>query len=190
MEASPNCVVITDEAYADFAEYSAAPLVGKYPNLLVTRTFSKSRSLAGMRIGYALGSPRLIEALTVAKDSFNSYPIDSVAIAAGVAALGDDGYYSDRIGELKETRDASSKRLSELGFEVLPSQANFILASPPRGGAEDLFLYLKEKKIFVRYFTGERLKDFLRITIGTPEQMTALISEVGNYLSGGRSAGV
>ncbi|MDR1272307.1 MAG: aminotransferase class I/II-fold pyridoxal phosphate-dependent enzyme [Clostridiales Family XIII bacterium] len=189
MEASPGCVVIVDEAYADFSEYSAVPLVDRYPNLLVTRTFSKSRSLAGMRIGYAVGSPRTIEALKAAKDSFNSYPIDSVAIAAGVAALGDSGYYSDRIGELKQTRDLSVEKLSRLGFKVLPSQANFIMVSPPAGSAEGLFLHLREKRIFVRYFAGERLKDFLRITIGTPEQMDALISEAEGYVSGGRSAG-
>jgi histidinol-phosphate aminotransferase len=184
---SMGCVVIVDEAYADFSGYSAVGLTAEYPNMLVARTFSKSRSLAGLRIGYAIGSPRLIGALIAAKDSFNSYPLDSIAIAVGEAALGDDDYYRGRIEELKETREMTSFELRQLGFEVLPSEANFIMASPPAGSAAELLAYLRERKILVRYFAKDRLEDFLRITIGTEGQMRTLIKEAQAYVADKRS---
>jgi histidinol-phosphate aminotransferase len=164
-------VVIIDEAYVAFGAQSMASFIKTYPNLLVTRTFSKSHSLAGMRIGYALGQTHLIDALITVKDSFNSYPVDRIASAAAKAALEDTNYYKELNQKITHTRERFSAAITELGFIVLPSKANFIFASHPSFSGKDLFERLKENGILVRHFSKPRIDDFLRITIGTDEDM-------------------
>lgn len=168
-------VVLVDEAYVDFGGESAVPLIGRYPNLLVTGTFSKSRSLAGLRLGYAIGSRELIEGLERVKDSFNSYPIDSLASALGIAALEDKAHFDACRERVMTTRERTVRRLSELGFEVLPSQANFVLARHAQHDAAQLFVGLRERGILVRHFNTLALRDFLRISIGTDDEMDSLI---------------
>ncbi|WP_104204277.1 histidinol-phosphate transaminase [Billgrantia saliphila] len=168
-------VVLVDEAYVDFGGESAVPLIGRYPNLLVTGTFSKSRSLAGLRLGYAIGSRELIEGLERVKDSFNSYPIDSLASALGIASLEDRGHFEACREKVITTRQRTVRRLEELGFETLPSQANFVLVRHPRHDAAQLFVGLRERGILVRHFNTEALRDFLRISIGTDDEMDSLI---------------
>lgn len=168
-------VVLVDEAYVDFGGESAVPLIGHYPNLLVTGTFSKSRSLAGLRLGYAIGSRDLIEGLERVKDSFNSYPIDSLASALGIAALEDKAHFDACRAHVMTTRERTVRRLAELGFEVLPSQANFLLARHTQHDAAQLFVGLRERGILVRHFNTPALRDFLRISIGTDDEMDSLI---------------
>ncbi|WP_438434709.1 histidinol-phosphate transaminase [Gorillibacterium sp. sgz500922] len=167
-------VVAVDEAYVAFGAQSAARLIADYPNLLVLRTFSKSHSLAGLRVGYALGQPHLIEGLVRVKDSFNSYPVDRLAEAAARAAILDTAYYTEINAKVAATRNRFSERLSALGFTVLPSKANFVFASPPQAEARDLFRQLRERGILVRHFDLPRIGSFLRITIGTDEDMDRL----------------
>lgn len=168
-------VVLVDEAYVDFGGESAVPLIERFPNLLVTGTFSKSRSLAGLRLGYAIGSRELIEGLERVKDSFNSYPIDSLASALAIASLADREHFDACREHVITTRERSVRRLNELGFEVLPSQANFVLARHPEYDAAQLFVGLRERGILVRHFNTETLRDFLRISIGTDDEMDSLI---------------
>ncbi|SDK71496.1 histidinol-phosphate transaminase [Billgrantia gudaonensis] len=170
-----NRVVLIDEAYADFGGESAVPLVAEHGNLLVTGTFSKSRSLAGIRLGYAIGSRELIEGLERVKDSFNSYPIDSLASAIGIAALEDREHFAACREKVITTRERTRQRLEALGFEVLPSQANFILVRHPAQEAAQLFVGLRERGILVRHFNTEVLSDFLRISIGTEDEMDSLV---------------
>ncbi len=169
-----DSVVVVDEAYVDFGAESAVPLIPHYDNLLVIQTFSKSRSLAGLRLGYALGAPELIEALVRVKDSFNSYPIDRLAEAAGVASLQDEAYFQDTCARIMAERERVHKALTALGFEVLPSKANFVFARPPRA-AEAVMQGLREKGIIVRHFKAPRIRDWLRITIGAPADNDALL---------------
>lgn len=175
LERISDCVVLVDEAYVDFGGESAVPLVERYPNLLVTGTFSKSRSLAGLRLGYAIGSQELIEGLERVKNSFNSYPIDSLANAVGVAALEDREHFDACREKVVTTRERTRRRLAGLGFEALPSQANFILVRHPQHDAAQLFAGLRERGILVRHFNTEALRDFLRISIGTDDEMDSLI---------------
>ncbi|RDB42056.1 histidinol-phosphate transaminase [Halomonas sp. DQ26W] len=168
-------VILVDEAYVDFGGESVVPLVTSYPNLLVTGTFSKSRSLAGLRLGYAIGSRELIEGLERVKDSFNSYPIDSLASAIGIAALKDREHFDACRGKVITTRERTTKRLKELGFETLPSQANFVLVEHPAFDATQLFVGLRERGILVRHFNTDALRNFLRISIGTDDEMDSLI---------------
>ncbi|EPC02920.1 aspartate aminotransferase [Litchfieldella anticariensis FP35 = DSM 16096] len=175
LERVTECVVLIDEAYVDFGGESAIPLVAQYPNLLVTGTFSKSRSLAGVRLGYAIGSRELIEGLERVKNSFNSYPIDSLASAVGIAALEDREHFDACREKVITTRERTRRRLTNLGFEVLPSQANFILVRHPEHDAAQLFVGLRERGILVRHFNTEALRDFLRISIGTDDEMDSLI---------------
>ncbi len=170
-----ECVVLVDEAYVDFGGESVVPLVTSHPNLLVTGTFSKSRSLAGLRLGYAIGSRELIEGLERVKDSFNSYPIDSLASAIGIAALEDREHFDACRGKVITTRERTVKRLKELGFETLPSQANFVLVEHPDFDAAQLFVGLRERGILVRHFNTDALRNFLRISIGTDDEMDSLI---------------
>jgi len=170
-----DSVVLVDEAYVDFGGESCVPLVADYPNLLVVGTFSKSRSLAGLRIGYAIGSRELIEGLERVKNSFNSYPLDSLAIAAGVAALADREHFDACREHVIATRERTRRRLVALGFEVLPSQTNFLLARHDGHDAGALFTGLRERGILVRHFNSEALHDFLRISIGTDDEMDSLI---------------
>lgn len=175
LERVRECVVLVDEAYVDFGGESAVPLISRYSNLLVTGTFSKSRSLAGLRLGYAIGSRELIEGLERVKNSFNSYPIDSLANAAGVAALRDNEHFEACRSRVITTRERTRRRLTELGFEVLPSQTNFVLVQHPDFDAAQLFAGLRKRSILVRYFNTEALRDFLRISIGTDNEMDSLI---------------
>jgi len=172
---APNTVVLVDEAYADFGARSVTSLVNKYPNLLVSQTFSKGRSMAGMRLGVAMGSPDLIDALTRVKNSFNSYPIDAAAQKAGIASLQDDAYYRGTIEKICATREQTIAALLERQFKILPSAANFIFVSPPKENAEQLFEWLNQHEILVRYWNKGDLKPWLRITIGTDSEMQQLI---------------
>jgi histidinol-phosphate aminotransferase len=187
LEANPDSIVIVDAAYADFAEENAVPLTTEYDNLLVTGTFSKSRSLAGLRIGFAIGSREIIRALMAAKDSFNSYPLDRVAIVAGEAAAADEEYFQMTTERIKRTRDETIEQLSALGFAVIKSQTNFIFAGCGSAGrARALFAYLRSQDIFVRYFDKPRVDDHLRISVGRPEEMEALLAEIGVFLENER----
>ena len=168
-------VVLVDEAYVDFGGESAVPLIERFANLLVTGTFSKSRSLAGLRLGYAIGSQELIEGLERVKDSFNSYPIDSLASAVAIASLADRDHFDACRERVVTTRERTIRRLTELGFDVLPSQANFVLARHTGHDAAQLFVGLRERGILVRHFNTEALRDFLRISIGTDDEMDSLI---------------
>ncbi|WP_227367355.1 histidinol-phosphate transaminase [Halomonas sp. M20] len=175
LERITECVVLVDEAYVDFGGESSVPLVQDYPNLLVTGTFSKSRSLAGLRLGYAIGSRELIEGLERVKNSFNSYPIDSLAIVAGVAALKDREHFDACRERVISTREQTRQQLETLGFEVLPSQANFLLVRHHKQNAGQIYTGLRERGILVRHFNTEALRDFLRITIGTDDEMDSLM---------------
>ncbi|MCI8857979.1 MAG: histidinol-phosphate transaminase [Lachnospiraceae bacterium] len=179
---NPEVIVIIDEAYIDFGGKSAFSLLPKYDNLLVVQTFSKSRSLAGMRIGYALGNQKLIKYLNDAKYSFNSYTMDTVTIAMGVEAVKDEVYFRQTLQKVINTREWTQKQLKKLGFVFQDSQSNFIFASHPNIAARDLFEALKAEGIYVRYFAKPRIDNYLRISIGTDQEMKALISFLEQYL--------
>lgn len=180
LQNNPDVVVLIDEAYADLGAESAIQLINAYPNLVVSQTFSKGRSLAGLRLGAAFASAPLIEGLIRVKDSFNSYPVDAIAQAAGIASINDDQYYRQTIENICATRDRTTATLKQLGFRVLPSQANFVFASPENTAntAEEIFNALNEKNILIRYWNKPALKDWLRITIGTDEEMDKLFAAV------------
>lgn len=175
LRANPDCLVLIDEAYVAFGAQSAATLIDRYPNLLVVRTLSKSHALAGLRVGYALGQAPLIHALTCVKDSFNSYPLDRLAQAGAQAAIEDTAYTRRRCEQIAQTRAWFTGALQQRGFTVLPSLANFVFASPPDGDAAALFAELRARGILVRHFNKPRIGSFLRITIGTEDEMRALI---------------
>ena len=175
LKKNTETVVIVDEAYIDFGGETAISLVDKYPNLLVIQTLSKSRSLAGLRVGLAVGDKDLIDALDRVKNSFNSYPIDQLAEAATVVAFEDDVYFKACRDKIIATREWTTRELEKLGFKVLPSQANFLFAQPVGKDAASVAQYLREHKILVRYFNKPRINQFLRITIGTDEQMQAMV---------------
>jgi len=180
---NPQAVVLVDEAYVDFGAESADTLIDEFPNLLVSQTFSKSRSLAGLRVGYALGQAPLIEALERVKNSFNSYPLDRLALAGAVASVEDDAYFRSQCQRVIDTREALVADLQALGFEVLPSAANFVFAQHPRHAGADLAARLRERAIIVRHFKLPRIDNFLRITVGTPEQCRALTDALRAILS-------
>ena len=171
-----DCVVIIDEAYVDFGAESAVPLLDKYENLLVVQTMSKSRSLAGLRIGYALGSETLIATLEAVKNSYNSYTMDAVALAAGEAAVRDEAYFQQTCRRVAATRERAADALRGLGFTVSPSLTNFLFVTHPVRKAPEIFEYLRQKNIFIRYFRLPRIDNYLRITVGTDAQMDALIA--------------
>lgn len=172
-------VVVVDEAYVDFGTESAVALIHRYPNLLVTHTYSKSRSLAGLRVGYALGNAALIEALIRVKDSFNSYPIDRFAEAGAIAALQDEAYFQQTRQQVMASRTNLVSALEALGFEVLPSGANFIFTRHPAYAGEQLAAGLRERAVIVRHFKKPaRISDFLRITIGNESQNQALMQAI------------
>ncbi|KPA96800.1 histidinol-phosphate transaminase [Pseudomonas asplenii] len=179
LQSSPDSVVVVDEAYIDFGGETAISLVDRYPNLLVTQTLSKSRSLAGLRVGLAVGHPDLIEALERVKNSFNSYPLDRMAIAGAAAAFEDRAYFEQTCRQVIESRERLVAQLQAKGFEVLPSAANFIFARHPQHDAAALAAKVREQGVIVRHFKQERIAQFLRITIGTPEQNQALIEALG-----------
>jgi histidinol-phosphate aminotransferase len=175
LKANPDTVVLVDEAYIDFGGETAISLVDKYPNLLVSQTLSKSRSLAGLRVGIAVGHPDLIEALERIKNSFNSYPLDRIAIAGAAAAFSDKAYFQQTCQQVIDNREVVVAGLEKLGFAVLPSAANFVFARHPDKDAATLAAGLREQGVIVRHFKQQRIAQFLRITIGTPEQNQALL---------------
>jgi len=183
LQANREAVVIVDEAYIDFGGQSAVELIDRYDNLLVVQTFSKSRSLAGSRVGFAIGHVDLIEGLIRVKDSFNSYPMDRLAELSAVAAINDVDYFNSCCEKIITTRDWTTQQLETLGFEVLPSQANFVFAKPNGLSAEQVFSALRERHILVRYFNKARISEYLRITIGTPEEMRSLVDALKDILS-------
>jgi histidinol-phosphate aminotransferase len=183
LKANTQSVVVIDEAYVDFGTESAVSLVNQYPNLLVTHTYSKSRSLAGLRVGYAVGDAALIEALIRVKDSFNSYPIDRFAEAGAIAALQDEAYFQQTRQQVIAARDQLVLDLQQLGFEVLPSGANFIFTRHPAYSGEQLAAGLREQAVIVRHFKKPaRIADFLRITIGDATQNQALMQALRTLL--------
>ena len=175
---NPDCVVIVDEAYIDFAadpqSASVVDQTDRYENLLVVQTFSKSRSLAGLRIGFAVGQPRLIRALNDVKYSFNSYTMSRAALTLGAAAARDAGYYRETAAKIRAVRDEVCGRFAGLGFTFPEPSANFVFVKPAERAAADIFRELRERKIYVRYFAQPRIDDRLRVTVGTPEQMDVL----------------
>lgn len=177
-----DSIVVIDEAYIDFGGESAVTLIERYPNLLITQTFSKYRSLAGIRLGVTLGSQEVISKLYDVKNSFNSYPIDSLAQVIGLASMEDSDYIYQNAIKVIETREYTKKALKDLGFVMPNSKANFIFVKHPDYDAQKLFEQLREKGILVRYFNQPRIHQYLRITIGTPQQMETLIQEVKNIL--------
>jgi histidinol-phosphate aminotransferase len=179
----PNRVVLVDEAYVDFGGDSVIPLVARYSNLLVIHTLSKSRSLAGLRIGFACGQPHLIEALTRVKNSFNAYPIDRLAIAGGVAAFKDQAYFERSRQEVISSREGLSLALEDLGFGVLPSLANFVFVHHPRYDAAEIAAGLRNRGVLVRHFKKTRIEQYLRISIGTPAQCDVLVNAMTAVLA-------
>jgi histidinol-phosphate aminotransferase len=183
LESNKESVVVVDEAYVDFGAESAVSLVGRYPQLLVIHTLSKSRSLAGLRVGYAIGHPDLIEALNRVKDSFNSYPLDRCAIAAAAAAIEDRAYFEATCAKVIATRGRLVNELEALGLEVLPSAANFVFARHAQRDGAELTAKLRERSIIVRHFKSpSRIAPFMRITVGTDEQCEALLHALGEIL--------
>lgn len=175
---NPSAVVVIDEAYVDFGTDSALALLSRYPNLLVVRTMSKSRSLAGMRVGYALGSPDLIAALNCVKNSFNSYTLDRLALAAARASVEDEAYFEEMRQKIMATRARTAEALEKLGFRVCPSQANFLFVSHPKRSGKELLDGLRARDILVRWWGRARIADYLRITIGTDREMDRLVEEL------------
>ncbi|MES2183515.1 MAG: histidinol-phosphate transaminase [Pseudomonadota bacterium] len=175
LQQHPQRVVLVDEAYVDFGGESAMPLIGRYPNLLVVHTLSKSRSLAGLRVGFACGQRPLVEALERVKNSFNSYPLDRLAIAGATAAIEDTAYFDETRHAVMHTREGLALQLEDMGFEVLPSQANFVFARHPAHEGAALAAALRQHGVLVRHFALPRIAQYLRISIGTPEQCQALV---------------
>ncbi len=177
-----DVIVIVDEAYIDFAGKSAIELIDKYENLIVVQTFSKARSMAGMRIGYAISNPTLIKYLNDAKYSFNSYTMNMTSLVCGVEAVKDKAYFEETVQKIKDTREWTKKELTKLGFTYPDSQSNFIFATHEKYDAKDLFEALKEADIYVRFLGGERIKNYLRISIGTREEMEHFIAFLAEYM--------
>lgn len=178
----PNQVVLVDEAYIDFGGETAISLVNQYNNLLVTQTLSKSRSLAGLRVGFAIGHPDLIEGLERVKNSFNSYPMDRLAIHGAIASFADEAYFQSTCNTIIETRENLTTTLQSLGFNVIPSAANFVFASHPEHAADELAQKLREKAIIVRYFNKPRIDQYLRITIGNNDENAQLSDALKDML--------
>ena len=177
-----NSIVIVDEAYIDFAGRSAMELIDKYDNLIVTQTFSKARSMAGMRIGYAISNPDLIRCLNDVKYSFNSYTMNQTALACGVEAVKDKVYFEEGVRKIVETREWAKEELRKLGFVFPDAKANFIFARHPKVDANELFQALKENNIFVRHWNAPRIDQYLRITIGTRKEMETLFDFLRTYI--------
>ena len=177
-----DSVVIIDEAYVDFGGTSSVPLIEKYENLLVTGTFSKSRSLAGLRIGFAIGSKALIDVMEAVKNSYNSYTVDSLSIEMGAASIEDDEYFKSTCKKVIKTRERVTLELEKLGFDVLDSQTNFIFATHNKHNMKSLFEYLKTQKVFIRYFSLPRIENYVRITIGTNEEMDIFLEKTKEFI--------
>ena len=175
---NPDNIVIIDQAYIDFCEGNAIDLIGKYKNLLVINTFSKSRSLAGARVGFAVADSQIIEDLKKVKNSFHPYNVNSISSALAIAAMQDKEYFENSIKCVKATRERLTKDLINLGFKILPSSANFVLAESNKISGEELYLKLKDNGVLVRYFSSIEISDFVRITVGTDEEMTTLVDKI------------
>lgn len=182
MEYNRDSVVIIDEAYVDFGGVSSVPLISEYENLLVTGTFSKSRSLAGLRIGFAIGSERLVSVLEAVKNSYNSYTVDSLSIEIGRASVLDDAYFKDTCRKIINTRQRVADELRALGFSLPDSSANFLFVTHDKLSMKEMFEYLKEKKVFIRYFAIPRIDNYVRITVGTDDEMDVLLKEIRGYM--------
>ena len=179
---NPDVICIVDEAYIDFGGVSALPLIETYDNLLVVQTFSKSRSMAGARIGYAFGCERLIKYLNDVKYSFNSYTMDQLTLVTGAAALSDESYFQETLEKIIATRERAKGELRELGFTIPDSKSNFLFISHPKVAARELFAMLREKNIYVRYFDKPRIDNMLRVTVGTDDEMDRLIACLKEYI--------
>lgn len=179
---NPDHVVLIDEAYVDFGAESCVPLTQKYENLLVAQTFSKSRSLAGARLGYAIGSQTVISDLEKIKYSTNPYNVNSLTAAAGIAALSEEEYYKANAAKIMETRARSTERFQELGFRVVPSLANFIFVSSDKIDGGKLYEELKKRRVLIRHWNDPLIENWNRVTIGTPEEMDVLFTEIENIL--------
>lgn len=188
LELTPHSVVVVDEAYVDFGGESVIPLVEKFENLIVVQTLSKSRSLAGLRVGFAIGHPSLIEALNLVKGCFNSYPLDRLALAGAEAALRDTDYFEATRRQVINSREWLAEELKSLGFYVLPSKANFLFVRHTSFDAKELQQLLREQRILVRYFAKERIVKFLRISVGTMEECQTLVQKLGEILEYGLPA--
>ena len=182
LDYNQDSVVIIDEAYVDFGGTSSIPLINKYENLLVTGTFSKSRSLAGLRIGFAIGSKALIDVMEAVKNSYNSYTVDSLSIEMGAASIEDDEYFKSTCQKVIKTRERVTLELEKLGFDVLDSQTNFIFATHNEHNMKSLFEYLKTQKVFIRYFSLPRIENYVRITIGTNEEMDIFLKKTKEFI--------
>ena len=182
LDYNKDCIVIIDEAYVDFGSESCIELINEYDNLIITQTFSKSRSLAALRIGFAIGSKELISYLEAVKNSYNSYTVDSLSIAAGIASIEDDEYFKNTISKVIKTRTRITNELRKLGFEVLPSSSNFIMATHSDYNMKEMFEYLKENKVFIRFFNTERIDKYVRISIGTDEEMDIFLNKVKEFI--------
>lgn len=180
---NPDEVVIIDEAYIDFASKSATELIRKYDNILVIQTTSKSRSLAGLRVGFAMGAPSLIDALIRIKDSFNSYTLDRLALVGAKAAFEDEAYFMETVKKIIATREKMKVQLQQLNFNVLPSQANFVFTTHKNVSAEFLYNELKKENVLVRYFNKPGIDNYLRITIGTDKQMEQLVEHLRKIIN-------
>ena len=180
---NPDNVVVIDEAYVDFGAESCYPLTAKYDNLLVIQTFSKSRSLAGGRLGFAIGCRELIDDITTIKFSTNPYSVNRMTMAAGIAAIEDNSYYMDNCRTVAQTREYVTSSLKEIGFEVIPSKANFVFAKHPAYEGEYIYTTLKQKGVLVRHFTNPKICDYNRITIGSMEQMEQFLKIVKQVVS-------
>ena len=179
---NPESVVIVDEAYIDFAGKSAIELIEKYENLIVVQTFSKSRSMAGMRIGYAISNPKLIQYLNDVKYSFNSYTMNQTSILCGTESVRDQVYFKTSVDRIVKTREWVKEELHKLGFLFTDSKANFLFVTHPQYDAKELFETLKKNKIYVRYWESKRIDQYLRITVGTLEEMEQLLSFLKTYM--------
>lgn len=180
---NPDVIVIVDEAYVDFAGRSALELIDKYENLIVVQTFSKARSMAGMRIGYAISNPALIKYLNDAKYSFNSYTMNQTSLICGVEAVKDKKYFEEGIARIVETREWTKKELEKLGFSCLDSKSNFLFVTHPEYDAKEIFEALKEHQIYVRFWGTRRIEQYMRISIGTKEEMEALLAFLKEYVN-------
>ena len=182
IQANQDVVVIIDEAYVDFGGETCLPLLKKYENLLIVQTFSKSRSMAGMRIGFAMGNTKLIHYLNDAKFSFNSYTMNTTALVAGTEAVKDEAYFKETVQKVVNTRERVKKEMAALGFTFTDSKSNFIFASHKRVSAQEIFDALKAQNIYVRHWNKARIENYLRISIGTDEQMDTMLAFLKNYL--------
>ncbi len=184
LEAHKDSVIVVDEAYVDFGGESAIPLVRSYPNLLVVQTLSKSRSLAGLRVGLAVGSPELVAGLERARYSFNPYNLDRLALAGAIESFRDEAYFQENCRKVIETRERSARRLTELGFSVVPSRANFLFITHERHPAKDLLQGLRDRGVLVRHFDRPRISDYLRVTVGTNDEMEVFLEQIGDLTGG------